>query len=86
MEGFKLVAEDHIKRLFQGCPLLEELYLLLQGYKHESECDQVEALDISIPSLKKLVLPGMGGKFPIAVESKNIEYFCYQVKGKHEVS
>lgn len=49
LEGFKLVAEYPIKRHFQGFPLLEELYLLFPCHNRESECNQVEALDISIP-------------------------------------
>ncbi|KAI8545932.1 hypothetical protein RHMOL_Rhmol07G0075800 [Rhododendron molle] len=60
--------DDTIRRVFSGCPLLEELVL--------SKCtlESVQTLDISSHSLKRLEFCGYGGDYQIVLNAPVLEY------------
>ncbi|CDP13113.1 unnamed protein product [Coffea canephora] len=92
LSGFKLVDEDCFVRFLRGCPSLEELMLHLRPFYDERESGEgieVEVLDISNPSLKKLILcwhEKVELEFTIIVKSKNFEYLLCFLEGQHKVN
>nr|XP_027069549.1 putative F-box protein At3g58820 [Coffea arabica] len=89
---FRLVDEDSIQRLLQGCPLLEQLMLFVQPFSYESESEEgieVEVLHISSPSLKSLVLSWNAKvelEFTVVVQSENLESLLCSLQGQHKVT
>nr|XP_027069804.1 F-box/FBD/LRR-repeat protein At5g22660-like [Coffea arabica]XP_027069873.1 F-box/FBD/LRR-repeat protein At5g22660-like [Coffea arabica] len=89
---FRLVDEDSIQRLLQGCPLLEQLMLFVQPFSYESESEErieVEVLHISSPSLKSLLLcwnAKVELEFTVVVQSENLESLFCSLQGQHKVT
>ncbi|GFZ02615.1 LOW protein: F-box/FBD/LRR-like protein [Actinidia rufa] len=67
----KLADDDSIRRIFSGCPMLEELEL------RKCTLENVEMLHISIPSLKSLALQYCRGNYQIVLDATILGYFKY---------
>ncbi|XP_027121890.1 F-box/FBD/LRR-repeat protein At5g22660-like [Coffea arabica] len=89
---FRLVDEDSIQRLLQGCPLLEHLMLKVHHFSYCSKSEEtieVEVLHISSPSLKSLVLcwnAKVELEFTVVVKSENLESLVCSLQGQHKVT
>nr|XP_027064282.1 putative F-box/FBD/LRR-repeat protein At4g13965 [Coffea arabica] len=89
---FRLVDEDSIQRLLQGCPLLERLILKVHPFSYDSKSEEsieVEVLHISSPSLKSLVLfwnAKVELEFTVVVKSENLESLVCFLQGQHKVT
>ncbi|KAL3534146.1 hypothetical protein ACH5RR_002607 [Cinchona calisaya] len=70
------VEDGSIKRIIQGCPFLEELYL---SFAATDENEKVEHIDFSSNSLKKLMFEFWRRKRTIMVESDSLESLDYQL-------
>ncbi|KAK7411573.1 hypothetical protein VNO78_03008 [Psophocarpus tetragonolobus] len=93
--SFILMDEDSIQRLLEHCPMLEHLVLIVWSlFKSENESEneegnQLDALRISSPSLKRLVLiwdDKVESDFNVIVESENLEDFECSLEGRHKVT
>lgn len=81
-----LVDEDSIRKIIQGCPLLEELYVFISWMSNKRKVTNVVV--ISSPSLKILRLCISGDECTAVVEASNLESLDYSVdsyKAKHEI-
>ncbi|XP_027353029.1 F-box/FBD/LRR-repeat protein At1g16930-like [Abrus precatorius] len=90
--SFRLVDEDSIQRFLRGCPLLENLVLIVQSFSYENESEEsikVEALRVSSPLLKSLVLcwnEKVESEFNVFVKSENLESLVCSLEGHHKVT
>nr|XP_027118545.1 F-box/LRR-repeat protein At4g14103-like [Coffea arabica] len=82
---------DSVRRLIQGCPLLEELdvALDLQSVKDEETNDaEADVVDFSGPSIKRLRIELWGGDCTVLVDSGVLEHLAYGAPrhdGEHQV-
>ncbi|KAK7373619.1 hypothetical protein VNO80_07034 [Phaseolus coccineus] len=89
--SFRLVDEDSIQRLLQGCPSLKNLVLIMRSL-NESESEEgveVEALRVSSPSLKCLMLfwdEKVESEFNVFVKSESLETLLCSLEGRHKVT
>lgn len=81
----KIVDSDSVQKLIKSCPLLEELNIFFCS-NNEGDGGNDIMLDLSSPSLKKLILNGHGGKYAIIVESKDLDYLEYSVSRKQSIT
>lgn len=81
----KIVDSDSVQRLIKSCPLLEELNICFCS-NNEGDGGNDIMLDLSSPSLKKLILNGQGGKYAIIVESKDLDYLEYRVSRTQSIT
>ncbi|XP_027149571.1 putative F-box/LRR-repeat protein At5g41840 [Coffea eugenioides] len=82
---------DSVRRLIQGCPLLEELdvALDLQSVEDEETNDaEADVVDFSGPSIKRLRIELWGGECTVLVDSGVLEHLAYDAPrhdGEHQV-
>lgn len=73
-----VVDENCFPRLIRGCPSLEELYLVLHRLSV-----MIEVVDLSSPSLKKLRLTSLGGRYNYVIDCNSLEYLEVSGFGNH---
>ncbi|XP_027158471.1 F-box/LRR-repeat protein At3g59190-like [Coffea eugenioides] len=76
-DRLRLVDKDTIKRLMQGCPLLEELKLGFTRFTYGFRHIIVEVVDIS-GSLRKLILDCSRAEYTVVVKSNSLENLKYE--------
>nr|KYP54546.1 F-box/FBD/LRR-repeat protein At1g16930 family [Cajanus cajan] len=90
--SLRLVDQDSVPRLLQGCPLLENLILVLRSldeFENGEEAVQVDSLSIFSPSLKWLMFvwqDRVESNFSVFVTSENLESFSCELEGPYKVT
>lgn len=74
-----LVDDSFIRRIIEGCPLLEELRLSIASTGNEDRGANAKVVDFSSPSVKHLMLDLFADGCNLLVVSNNLESLHYQV-------